>query len=156
MNYLCCFEKKNEFAFVSLTFARNKWRTICWKWYWERNRRNRRNQWNRNKLWNLPGFRENSYVVWVPEEQQLYYRKRVLKNGTQSCTCTVDGCNAKIFIKIDGTAYEEYRMTSCFNKMKHKAKTAPVCMDPFDIYTEVIKEWVFDFTIPFYHSKMMD
>lgn len=102
----------------------------------------------------IPGFRENSYVVWIPEEQQLYYRKRILKNGTQSCTCTVDGCNAKVFIKIDGTAYknvgqkhrrhanayEEYRMTSCFNKMKHKAKTAPVCMDPFDIYTEVIKE----------------
>lgn len=32
---------------------------------------------------NIPGFRKNSYVVWVPEEQQLYYRKRVLKNGTQ-------------------------------------------------------------------------
>lgn len=103
----------------------------------------------------VPGLRDNSSLVWAFEEQQLYYKKSVNKNGIQSCVCNVPTCNARMFIKPDGSGYKktgqrahkrhqagytEYKMMYCFNKMKEKAKNAPVCMQPFDIYTEVVKE----------------
>lgn len=102
----------------------------------------------------IPGLREGSSLVWVLGERQLYYKKGSLKDGTQWCTCNVPKCNAKMFIRLDGSAYrkigkrhkfhangyEDYKMMYCFNKMKEKSRTAPACMQSFDIYREVVKE----------------
>lgn len=104
----------------------------------------------------IPGLRENSELMWAYEQNQLYYKNAYsTKTQLTSFTCRVKGCKARIFVRSDGSAfqdtsithlashgsqYQDFKLMHCENKMKQKAKTAPGSMTPLQIYMEVVLE----------------
>lgn len=105
----------------------------------------------------IKGFRTGSNLIWSTDEQYLYYKnvqKRTLNEI--ACTCYEKECDARIFIKEDGSAYK-LRSTKhkhhgsmydihmhmhCFNKMKDRCHTAPASMSVREIYNESVLEYV--------------
>lgn len=104
----------------------------------------------------IPGLRTNSELLWAYEQQQLYYKNAYsTKTQITSYTCRIKGCNARVFVKPDGSAfqdplnthlishgsqYQEYKLMYCDNEMKERAKAAPGSMTPYEIYMEVVAE----------------
>lgn len=105
----------------------------------------------------IVGFRINSMILWAYEEKELYYENAYsTKTKLRGFTCRKKKCNARIYVREDGTAfrdpeqchrshgnqYQAFRNMYCDNKMKEKARTAPASMTPYDIYMEVVVELV--------------
>lgn len=104
----------------------------------------------------IPGLRIGSEIMWVVNEEQLYYRNSFSeKTKIAAYTCRVSGCTARIYVNADGTAfretnkkhlnshgsqYSDFKYMYCDNKMKEKALSAPASMLPYDIYMEVVVE----------------
>lgn len=104
----------------------------------------------------IPGLRQGSELMWVEEEEQLYYKNSVSdKTKVAAYTCRITGCLARVYVNPDGTAqrdadtkhiishgsqYYDFKFMHCDNKMKEKAISAPASMTPYAIYMEVIKE----------------
>lgn len=102
------------------------------------------------------GLRQGSQLLWIPDEQQLFYRNSYsIKTKLTTYTCRVKNCLAKVYVNPDGTAfkdetevhnpshgsqYTEFKLMYCDNQMKEKAKTAPASMTPYEIYMEVVVE----------------
>lgn len=53
-----------------------------------------------------PGLREGSQLIWAHEEQNLYYKNSYSKStDLEAYTCYESGCNARVYIRNDNTAY---------------------------------------------------
>lgn len=104
----------------------------------------------------VEGLRKGSSLVWASEEKNLYYKNAYSKkNRLESCKCYIPKCKARLYIREDGTAfrhinvkhakihgsmYSEFKLMHCFNKMKHKAETAPASTTSFQIYQDIVLE----------------
>lgn len=101
-------------------------------------------------IW-IEGLRAGSKLVWIPEQECLYYRNGQSKHGT-ACTCVVSGCDARIFLRDDGTAevnasmhklhntslYPMYKERDLFKWMKDRCRSAPASATIRDIYDEAV------------------
>lgn len=106
----------------------------------------------------IAGFRVNSQLMWAYEENQLYYENSYSKKTKlKAYTCRIKGCPARVYVREDrsafrdreikhlsshGSQYQEYKFMYCDNRMKDRAKSASASMTPYDIYMEVIAEYV--------------
>lgn len=106
-------------------------------------------------IW-IEGMRSNSNLMWVPDEQNLYYRNYYNKKyDAWGYTCCCKECNARIFLKEDGTAfklpsmehnyphesmYNEYYKRYCTKMMKDRCKTAPASTTIREIFDEAVIE----------------
>lgn len=104
----------------------------------------------------IPGLRKGSSLIWAYEAKNLYYKNAYSKvNRLESCKCYKPKCNARLYIREDGTAfrhsnvehakihgsmYTEFKLMYCFNKMKEKAATAPASTTTFQIYQDAVLE----------------
>lgn len=103
-------------------------------------------------IW-IEGLREGSKLVWVPEQENLYYVNGQNKNGT-ACTCIVKGCDARVFLNANGTAkadtasihkshesslYPLYKERHLFKWMKDRCRSAPASATLRDIYEEAVR-----------------
>lgn len=102
----------------------------------------------------VEGLRAGSRLVWIPDEECLYYTNAISKKyDAMACTCYVNGCTQRIFIMNDGTAgrasrtmnhnheslYNTYKDRSLFTFMKERCRTAPAsAMMIRDIYNEAV------------------
>lgn len=100
------------------------------------------------------GLRTGSRLVWVPNEECIYYSNAKRKNGT-AYTCFHEECKARILIMDDGTAgkeikspehyphgslYEVYKERCLFTWMKERCRTAPASVIIRNIYDEAVVE----------------
>lgn len=106
----------------------------------------------------IEGFRQGSKIVWVKEGNRLFYRNTwSRRENALACTCYDPNCNARIFIRNDGTAfrlfdsihdsqhgsfYTTYKHMMCFTKLKESVLKAPASTKISEIYKKVILEWV--------------
>lgn len=102
-------------------------------------------------IW-IEGLRAGSKLIWIPDQECLYYVNGKSKHGT-ACTCIVKGCDARIFLQQDGTAksdlsvhklhdsslYPMYKERELFTWMKERCRTAPASATLRDIYEEAVK-----------------
>lgn len=104
----------------------------------------------------VPGLRQGSEIMWVADEEHLYYKNSVSdKTKIAAYTCRVSSCTARVFVNPDGSAhrridtrhiishgsqFEDFKKMHADNKMKDKAISAPASMNPYDTYMEVVKE----------------
>lgn len=104
----------------------------------------------------ISGLREGSKLLWAYEEEHLYYVNSYSKKSkTTACTCIEPKCNARVYVRDDGTAYrqsstqhllshgsfyQKYKVSYCFNKMKERASSAPASTTPFEIYSDAVLE----------------
>lgn len=104
----------------------------------------------------ITGFQVNSKLIWVANEKKLYYKNAYTKEfDAFGCTCYIKGCNARIYIKEDGSAfhtydhhhnidhgfmYNIYKEMYCVNLMKSECLTAPPSKLISKIYEDAIKE----------------
>lgn len=101
----------------------------------------------------IEGLEAGSRLVWVPDEEFLYYTNTISKKyDAIACTCFVQGCTQRIFLMNDGTAgrespiadhkheslYKTYKERSLFTFMKERCRTAPVSAMIRDIYNEAV------------------
>lgn len=101
------------------------------------------------------GKRENSQVIWAYEEECAYYKNSLSKKtGNEACKCVEKGCNARIYIREDDTAFKYcstdhnhgsmyssyFKYAYCLEKMRQKAKYAMASVSAFDIFSEVLLE----------------
>lgn len=101
-------------------------------------------------IW-VEGLREGSKLVWVPQQEHLYYVNGPTKKGT-ACTCMVDGCGARIFLTDNGmakcehtsihknhaTLYSKYKERCLFKWMKDRCRSAPASATIHNIYDEAV------------------
>lgn len=99
----------------------------------------------------IEGLRAGSKLVWIPEQEYLYYVNGPNKKGT-ACTCVVKGCGARIFLCDDGTAkvdplmhklhdssvYPMYKERELFKWMKDRCVSAPASATIRNIYDEAV------------------
>lgn len=106
-------------------------------------------------IW-MEGLRSNSNVMWIPDEQNLYYRNCYNKKyEAWGYTCSWKKCNARVFAKEDGTVFKmsstehSYSHGSMYNKykesimtkmMKERCKTAPASTTVREIFNEGVIE----------------
>lgn len=110
----------------------------------------------------IKGFRSGSNLVWVPDEQCIFYQNVENKKLKEiSCTCYVKECDARIVIKEDQTAYklrkmkhkyhgsmyDTYKHMECFNLMKDKCHSAPASISVREIYNETVLEYALPIVI---------
>lgn len=103
----------------------------------------------------VPGKREGSHLVWAFEDEFLFYKNSLSKKtGNEACKCIEKGCNARIYIREDGSAFKHnatdhshgsmysthFKYMYCFDKMKQKAKRAAASTSSHEIYSEVLLE----------------
>lgn len=105
----------------------------------------------------INGFRirKDSFLIWDRDEQQLYYKNSLSKKRQAvGYTCRIKGCTARVFyngttvireldsvhLRSHGSQYHVYKQMWCENKMKERALTAPLSMDPSEIYLEAVNE----------------
>lgn len=104
----------------------------------------------------INGFKVGSKLIWDRDEKQLYYKNSISKKKQGvGYTCRVEGCTARVFFKSDNTVvrdvgsmhlrthsdqYHTCKQMWCENKMKERARTAPMSMTPFEIYLEAVNE----------------
>lgn len=101
----------------------------------------------------IEGLRTDSRLVWVPEEENLYYTNAInKKSNTIACTCFEDDCNARIVLINDDTAskvpnagihthgslYHVYKERKLFAWMKETCRTAPASATIRDIYNQAV------------------
>lgn len=103
-------------------------------------------------IW-IEGLRAGSKLVWIPEQEYLYYVNGKNKHGNVACTCIVKGCDARILLRDDGTAqtdssqhklhdsslYPIYKERDLFKWMKDRCRSAPASATLRDIYEEAVK-----------------
>lgn len=105
-------------------------------------------------LW-IQGLRAKSKLMWVPDENNLYYANvRSREYEAMGYTCYVKNCTARIYLKVDGTAfkthstthsnhgslYSVYKEMQCINRMKEKCKTASASVTIREIYNDAVLE----------------
>lgn len=103
----------------------------------------------------VTGKREGSHLIWTIDDEFLYYKNSFSKKtGIESCKCVADGCNARIYIREDGSAFKysstnhthgsmyssHFKYMYCFNKMKQRAKNAAASTTCYEIYSEAVIE----------------
>lgn len=101
-------------------------------------------------IW-IEGLRTGSKLIWIPDQECLYYVNGKHKNGT-ACTCIVNGCDARISLRADGTAktdsshklhasslYPMYKERDLFKWMKDRCRSAPASATIRDIYEEAVR-----------------
>lgn len=101
----------------------------------------------------IEGLRTGSRLVWVPEEENIYYSNAInTKFNAIACTCYQNDCNARIFILDDGTAaketnesshthgslYQVYKERYLYTWMKERCRKAPASALIRDIYNEAV------------------
>lgn len=98
------------------------------------------------------GLRNGSKVLWIPDENQLFYRNsHSSKTKLTQYSCRKNNCSVKVYVRPDGTAfkddiemhthgsqYMDYKFMRCENKMKETAKAAPASISPYEIYMDVV------------------
>lgn len=106
------------------------------------------------KFTRIPGLRSGSSLIWAYEERNLYYRNSYSAvTRIEACKCYTPSCNARLYIREDGTAYRrlehdrahgsmynEFKEKYCFNRLKEKAESMPASVTPFEIYQQVVSE----------------
>lgn len=104
----------------------------------------------------IEGLRQGSKLLWVPHEQQLYYKNSFSnKTNITGYTCRVPDCPARVNVRADNTAYRDptighltshgsqysaYKQMVCEANMKQRAKTAPASVSSYAIYMEAVSE----------------
>lgn len=103
-------------------------------------------------IW-IEGLRAGSKLVWIPQEENLYYVNGQNKNGT-ACTCIVKECDARVFLNDNGMAksdhtsfqkshesslYPMYLERHLFKWMKDRCRSAPASATLLDIYEEAVR-----------------
>lgn len=101
----------------------------------------------------IEGLRTGSRLVWVPEEENIYYSNAInTKFNAIACTCYENDCNVRIFIMEDGTAsketnasshthgslYQVYKERYLYTWMKERCRTAPASALIRDIFNEAV------------------
>lgn len=105
-----------------------------------------------NFAW-IEGLRTGSRLVWVPNEENVYYANAISKkrNGI-ACTCYEKNCKKRILITDDGTVvvetneinhthgslYNIYKERYLYTYMKERCRTAPASAEIRDIYNEAV------------------
>lgn len=105
-------------------------------------------------IW-IQGLRENSKLMWVPNEENLYYANvRSREYDAMGYTCYVKKCTARIYLKDDGTAfktqirehcnhetmYSVYREMQYINAMKENCQNASASITIREIYNDAVLE----------------
>lgn len=103
----------------------------------------------------VPGKRGGSHLVWAFEDEFLFYKNSLSKkSGNEACKCIEKGCNARMYICEDGSAFKHsvtnhnhgsmysshFKYTYCFDKMKQKAKRSAASTSSYEIYSAVVLE----------------
>lgn len=106
-----------------------------------------------NFIW-IQGLRTNSNLIYVPDEQQIYCGNGVNRKYDEfRFRCYSDSCQAKIFLRNDGTVVQEpgtkhshgsmyvkYKEMLCFNAMKSSCLSATASTTPREIYDQSVIE----------------
>lgn len=116
----------------------------------------------------LPGKRAGSQLLWIPDEQHLYYINSYSKrNNETACTCAEPKCRARVYVREDGTVFkksksihihhgthfDKMKLNQCSNQLKKLASSSKASQGPADIYKEVLKQYVQNFIKLFLFSS---
>lgn len=106
-------------------------------------------------IW-IQGFRANSNLMYIPQEQQIYCANGFIKSdGALRFRCYCEGCDAKVYLQQNGSAtqppnqthnhgsqYRVFKEMECINEMKKMCLSAPASMTTREIYDESVRKYV--------------
>lgn len=107
-------------------------------------------------IW-IQGIRSDSNLIYVPREQQIYCGNGENKSyDALRFRCYAPNCQAKIYLRKNGTAvsepynrhnhgtmYYKYKEMECINNMKKMCMMAPASTTTREIYDQAVLEYVF-------------